>query len=95
MHPYFASQDTLASRARLNSFVQPLGQARSRAKVSCIKFKTRHVPVCAQGSSVNYNIIILCLYIFIECIFEYKIPYRRALSRVRRASKGIVHTKCI
>ena len=26
MHPYFASQDNLAPRARLTSFVQPLGQ---------------------------------------------------------------------
>ena len=40
MHPYFASQDTLALRARLTSFVYPLGQVRARAKVSCIQFKT-------------------------------------------------------
>ena len=42
MHPYFASQDTIAPRARLTSFVQPLGQVRARAKLSCIKFKTCH-----------------------------------------------------
>ena len=41
MHPYFVSQDTLASRTRLTSFVQPLGQVRARVKVSCIQFKTR------------------------------------------------------
>ena len=47
-----------------------LGQVRARAKVSCIQFKTRqgNFSVCAQGSSVNSNMILLCLYIFIECV---------------------------
>ena len=71
MHPYFASQDTLASRTRLTSFVQPLGQARARVKVSCmhtLQDSSRKFSVCAQGSSVNFSMILLCLYIFIECI---------------------------
>ena len=41
MHPYFASHDTQAPRARLTSFVKPSGQVRARAEVSCIHFKTR------------------------------------------------------
>ena len=41
MHPYFASQDTLASRAHWIRFAQSLGQVHARAKVFCIKFKTR------------------------------------------------------
>ena len=92
MHPYFASQETLASRARLTSFVQLLGHVRARVKVSCIQFKTRHgnfrserkevmlILVCTQPLgqaratigylvyNVNSNMILLCLYIFIECI---------------------------
>ena len=68
MHSYSASQDTIAPRARLISY----GQVRARAKVSCIKFKTRQgnfrFARKDEGSSVDSNIILLCLYIFIECL---------------------------
>ena len=66
MHPYFASQDTLASRARLNSFVQPLGQARARAKVSCIQFKTHHGSFRSVRKEVVLIIILYyCVYIYL------------------------------
>ena len=41
IHTLYASQDTLLSRARLTSFVQPLSQLRAQANASCIQFKTR------------------------------------------------------
>ena len=58
MHPYFASH--------LTSFVQPLGQARARASIlHTIQDSSKKFLVSAQGRSVNYSMILLCLYIYL------------------------------
>ena len=63
MYPYFASQDTLLSRALLIRFVQPLGQVRAREKVSCIQCKTcqgnfwsARKEVCCIQDTLSYGV---------------------------------------
>ena len=66
MHPYFVSHDTLVSRAHCLAF-RPSGRS-SVGILHTIQDSSRKFSVCAQGSSVNSSMILLCLYIFIECI---------------------------
>ena len=69
MHPYFVSEDTLAPHARLTSFLAFRPSARSSKGIfHKIQDSSRKFSVCAQGSSVDSSMILLCLYIFIECV---------------------------
>ena len=53
----------------MTSFVQPLGQlCVSIGILHTIQDSSRKFSVCVQGSSVNSSMILLCSYIFIECI---------------------------
>ena len=63
MQSYFASQDTLTPRA-LDYLC--LGQVRARAKVSCIKFKTRQGNFrFARKEVVLILVCYYCVYIYL------------------------------
>ena len=70
----YVSQDTLASHARLTSFVQPLGRVRhaskgilhTRVKVSCIQFKNRQGNFrCARKDVSLILVSYYCVYIYL------------------------------
>ena len=64
MYSYFASQDTLVPRARALDKLC-LGQVRARAKVSCIKLKTR------QGNFRFARKEVVLILVWYYCVYIY------------------------